>query len=77
MKVEVKPLSYLLLSDALPGFTTFPVMKTSPLTLLLHAPQLLASQIVSLHAATYHLAVLMMMTSFQFIAHLIPAPHYH
>ena len=46
-------------------------------TLLLCAPQLPTSQITSLYAADYHLAVLMMKTFLQFIAHLIPAPDYH
>ena len=77
MRVEAKLLTCQLLSDEPPEFTMFPVIKTYPLTLLFHAPQLPASQIASLYATNYHLAVLTMKTFLQFIAHLIPAPHYH
>ena len=68
MRVEVKLLTYPLLSDELPGFTMFSAKKTSPSTLLLHAPQLPASQIASLYAAVYPVADLMTKTT---------APHYH
>ena len=52
--------TYPLPPDELPGSTMFPVMKTSPLTLLLHEAQLPASHITSLYAASYHSVVLMM-----------------
>ena len=77
MRVEVKLLTCPLLYEELPGFIMFPPMKTSPLTLLLHAPQLPASSITSLYATIYHLAVLTMKTLLQFITHLQPAPYYH
>ena len=76
-RVEVKLLTCPLLSEELPEFTMFPVMKTFPLTLLLNTPQLPGNQIASLYATVYHLAVLMMKTFLQFIVHLTPAPHYH
>ena len=56
MRVEVKISTYPLLSDELPESTMFPVMTTSPLTLLLHAAQLPASHIISLYDASYHSA---------------------
>ena len=77
MKVEVKLLTYPLLSKELSEFTTFLVMRTSPSTLLLHAPQLPASQIASLCTSAYHSAVLTMKTFLQFIVHPTQAPHYH
>ena len=76
-RVDMKLLTCLLPSDEPPEFTTFPGMKKSPSTLLLHVEQLPASQITNLYATSYHLAVLMMKTSLQFIAHLTLAPHYH
>ena len=77
MRVEVTLLTYPLLYEELPEFITFPAIKTSPLTLLLHTPQLPASQITSLYATIYHLAVLMMKTLLQFIMYLLAAPYYH
>ena len=60
MRVEVQLLTCPFLSDKLPKFTMFPAMKTFPSTLLLHTPQLPASQIASLYTTDYHLAVLTM-----------------
>ena len=76
IRVEARPLTFPLLSEELSEFT-FPAMKTSLLTLLLHVPQLPASQIASLYATDYHLAVLMTKKFLQFMAHLTPAPHHH
>ena len=69
MRVEVKISPYPLLSDELPESTMFPVMKTSPMTLLLHAPQQPVSHITSLCAASYHSVVLMMKKVWQITLH--------
>ena len=49
IRVEVKISTYPLFSDIIPESTMFPVMTTSPLTLLLHAAQVPASHIPSLY----------------------------
>ena len=59
MLVEVKLLTSPLLSDGLLELTTFPSDENIFFALLLHAPQLPASQIASLYMADYHSAVLM------------------
>ena len=76
MRVGVKPLTCPLLYEELPEFFTFQVMKTSPLTLLPHAPQLPVSHIKSLYAAGYHSVALTMKNVPQFTFHLITAPYY-
>ena len=77
MKVEVKISTYPLLSDKLPETTMFPVMKTSPLNLPPHAPQLPASHITSLYNGGYHSVALMMKKVLQFTFHVITAPYHH
>ena len=77
MRVKVKISTYPLLSDKLQESTMFPVMKTSPLTLLHHAPQLPASHIISPNAASYHLVALMTKKVVHFTFHLITAPYHH
>ena len=69
MRVEVKISTYPLLSDEHPESTMFPVMKTSPMTLLLHAPQLRVSHIVSLYTASYHSVAQTMKKVLQFTLH--------
>ena len=69
MTVEVKISTYPLLLDELPESTIFPVMTTSPLTLLFHAAQLPASHITSLYNAGYHLVALMMRKVPQLMLH--------
>ena len=77
MRVEVKISTYPLLSDELLESTMFPVMKTSPLDLLLHTPQLPASHITSLYAASYHSVTLKMKEVPQLTFHLLTALHHH
>ena len=74
MTVEVKFSSYPLLSDELPESTMFPVMRTSPLNLLPHVPQLPASHTASLYAAGYHSVALTTKKGLQLTFHLITAP---
>ena len=76
MRVEVKISTYPLLSDELPESAMFPVMKTSPITLLLHTPQLPVSHITSLYTASYHSVALMMKEVPQLTLHWITV-HYH
>ena len=59
MRVEVKFSTHPLLSDELPESIMFPLMKTSPLTLLPHAPQPPVSHIASLYVTSYHSVALM------------------
>ena len=77
MRVEVKISTYPLLSDRLPESTMFPVMWTSPLTLLHHAPQLPANHAASLSATSYHSIALMTKKVPQLTFHLLTAPHHH
>ena len=66
-----------LLSDELAESTMIPVMKTPPLTLLLHTAQLPASHNASLYTTGYHSIALMMKKVLQFTFHLLTAWHNH
>ena len=69
--------TYPLLSNELIESTMFPVITTSPLTLLLHAAQLTASHITNLYIASYHSVALMMKKVLQLTFHLLTALHHH
>ena len=77
MRVEVKLLTCPLLYEELPEFIVFPVMKTSPLTLLLHVPQLHTSQTTSQCTATYHLADISSICSSSHTSTLLPLHSMH
>ena len=57
MTLLKKSLTSPLLSEEHPGFTAFPQMRTSPLTLPLDLPHLHDTHTAIMCAATYHLAV--------------------
>ena len=76
MRVEVKISTYPLLSDELPESIMFPLMRTSPLTLLHHTPQLPASHVTSLYATSYLSVALMIKKVPQFTLHLTTAAYH-
>ena len=77
LRVEVKISTYPLLSQELPESTMFPVMRTSPSTLLHHAPQPPASHATSLSAASYHSVALMIKKVMWLTFHYITVPYHH
>ena len=57
MRVAAKASAFPILSDETVEFTTFPAIRTVPLTLPLHVPQLHITQAANPYAATYCSAV--------------------